>query len=93
MTADTRQDLVDALMVERYTPFRRVETLSLSPADVQAGMARLEAATAEAAPRRVACHGCGELQIVGTTCQPCKTRRDAAIQRMRLHRPDPRRTA
>lgn len=85
----SRQELVDALVVERFTPHRRVDRSG----DAAQGRARLEAATAEAAPRRVACHGCGELQIVGTACQPCKTRRDAAIQRMRLHRPDPRRTA
>lgn len=85
----SRQELVDALVVERFTPHRRVDRSG----DAAQGRARLEAATAEAAPRRVACHGCGELQIVGATCQPCKTRRDAAIQRMRLHRPDPRRTA
>lgn len=85
----SRQELVDALVVERFTPHRRVDRSG----DAAQGRARLEAATAEAAPRRVACHGCGELHIVGTACQPCKTRRDAAIQRMRLHRPDPRRTA
>lgn len=85
----SRQELVDALVVERFTTRRPSDPAR----EAAQGRARLEAATAEAAPRRVACHGCGELQIVGTACQPCKTRRDAAIQRMRLHRPDPRRTA
>ena len=86
MTADARQDLIDALMVERYTPFRRVETLSLSPADVQAGMARLSAATAEVCPDLVTCRGCGDLRAPDTSCPRCQARRDAAARRRRLHR-------
>lgn len=87
MTADARQDLIDALMVERYTPYRRPAVAAETPLSERlAGQARLEAAAREAFPDLVTCRGCGDLREPDTICQRCQTRRDAAARRRRLHR-------
>lgn len=77
--AEARQALIDALTVERYTPY--VQPL---PSDADAS-GRLFAATREATePVTATCVACGTRVPIDQSCPQCRATRATQARRARL---------
>ncbi len=76
----TLQDLIDALLVERFTYLP--ESRATDTADMCAS--RLAAATAEVMPERVGCLGCGGVTRADEPCPTCRQDRAIRTRRARL---------